>query len=141
MAHKNRASSQNEPSQRQRRVGEQLRHIIADTLRRGHFHNEMLLNRSGDITVTEVRTSPDLKHARAYVMSLGGENMEEILPALNDEAGVFQKDIGRQSGLKFTPRVKFVTDESFAEASKIETLLRGLHIPDDNDEEEEEEAS
>lgn len=134
MRHHRPASS--EPSQRQLRVGEQLRHIIADTLRRGHFHNELLINNSGSITVTEVRTSPDLKHARAYVMTLGGENMEKILPALNEEASSFQKDIGRQSGLKFTPRVRFVTDESFAEADKIETLLRGLHIPHDESEDE-----
>jgi ribosome-binding factor A len=76
--------SSNEPSQRQLRVGEQIRHIIAETMQRGHFHDEALID-AGKITVTEVRVSPDLKNAKAFVMSLGGQNMEEILPALNDE--------------------------------------------------------
>ena len=114
------------PSQRQLRVGEQLRHIIAETITRGHFHDEILLNASG-ITVTEVRPSPDLKHATAYVISLGGQNMEEILPALNDAASEFQKDINAKSNLKFTPKVKFREDTSFAEGQKMDALLDNLH--------------
>lgn len=121
------------PSQRQLRVGEQLRHIIAETMARGHFHHEALLD-AGRVTVAEVRVSPDLKNAKAYVMSLGGANMDEILPALNEEAHVFQKEIGRQQNLKFTPKVKFVRDESFDEAQKIDELLRTVHIPHENGE-------
>ena len=116
------------PSQRQLRVGEQLRHIIAETMSRGHFHDEVLLN--ANITVAEVRVTPDLKNAKAFVMSLGGENMDEILPALNEEANLFQKEIGRQLDMKFTPKVKFVRDESFDEAQKIDDLLRSVHIPE-----------
>lgn len=112
-----------EPSQRQLRVGEQIRHIIAETMNRGHFHNKALLE-AGHITVTEVRVSPDLKHARAYVMSLGGADMENILPALNEAAHIFQKEIGRQIASKFTPKVRFVTDDSFEHAQRIEELLR-----------------
>lgn len=135
-------STTNEPSQRQLRVGEQLRHIIAETLHRGHFQNIHLLDASANVTVSEVRPSPDLKHARVYVMALGGQDMDKILPALNEEAHIFQKDIARSASLKFTPRVKFVTDESFANAEHITNLLRGVYIPkdepDDDDDQTEE---
>lgn len=126
--HKNKNS---EPSQRQRRVGEQIRHILSETLQRGHFDNELLLNKSNTIIVSEVSPSPDLKHARAYVMSLNGENMEELLDALNDQTRIFQKEIARNTNLKFTPRVKFVTDTSFDEAQHIEDILREVHISED----------
>ncbi|MEZ5813378.1 MAG: 30S ribosome-binding factor RbfA [Alphaproteobacteria bacterium] len=118
------------PSQRQLRVGEQLRHIIAETMSRGHFHHEALMD-AGRVTVAEVRVSPDLKQAKAYVMSLGGVDMDKILPALNEEAHVFQKEIGRQQNMKFTPKVRFVRDESFDEAQKIDELLKGVHIPEE----------
>ena len=111
-------------SQRQLRVGEQLRHIIAETLLRGHFHNTALLD--GGITVSEVRVSPDLKHAKAYVMTLGGKNLEAVLEALNEETHEFQREINRQTNLKFTPKVKFVEDTSFDEASKIDNILKNL---------------
>lgn len=125
MARKNQ-SPPTGPSQRQRRVGEQLRHIISETLQRGHFDNAMLMDQSHNVIVSEVRASPDLKHARAYVMSLNGENMDALLPALNSQAHIFQKDIGRQGTTKFTPKVTFVTDQSFDEAQHIEALLRDV---------------
>lgn len=117
-----------EPTQRQLRVGEQLRHIIAETMTRGHFHDEILLD-AGKITVAEVRVSPDLRNATAYVMSLGGADMDRILPALNEEAYIFQKEIGRQASMKFTPRVRFKYDETFDEAQRIEDLLRSVKKP------------
>lgn len=120
-----------EPSQRQLRVGEQLRHIIAETLQRGHFHDEALLD-TGKVTVTEVRVTPDLKNAKAYVISLGGLQMDEILPALNESAPQFQKEINRQSNLKFTPRVRFVLDTSFDEAQRIDDLLRDISQSDES---------
>ena len=120
------------PSQRQLRVGEQIRHIVAATMARGHFHGESLLD-AGKVTVTEVRVSPDLKNATAYVMALGGEDMEAILPALNHEHAVFQKEINRQSNLKFTPRIRFVMDESFDNVSVIDNILREV-LPADNKE-------
>lgn len=116
------------PSQRQLRVGEQLRHIIAETMARGHFQNEALLD--AHVTVAEVRVTPDLKQAKVFVMSLGGQDMEAILPALNAESSIFQKDIGRQLNMKFTPKVHFLRDESFDEAQKIDEILRSVHIPD-----------
>ena len=120
------------PSQRQLRAGEQLRHIIAETMARGHFTHEILLD--ANVTVAEVRVTPDLKQAKAFVMSLGGGDMDEVLPALNEEAHVFQKEIARQQAMKFTPKVRFVRDESFDEAQKIDALLRGVHIPNDDEE-------
>lgn len=116
------------PSQRQLRVGEQLRHIVAETMSRGHFHHEALMD-AARVTVTEVRVSPDLKNAKAYVMVLGGEDMEHILPALNDSAHIFQKEINRQSNMKFTPKIRFVRDDSFDEARRIDEILRDVHLP------------
>ncbi len=129
-------STNSEPSQRMRRVGEQIRHILSETLQRGHFTNVLLLNKSNTIIVSEVRPSPDLKHARAYVMSLNGDSIEELVPALNEQVYVFQKEIARGTNLKFTPRVKFVTDNSFDEAQHIENLLRDVRKPDETSEEE-----
>lgn len=127
---KNKATNA-EPSQRQRRVGEQIRHIISETLQRGHFDDELLMNKSNTIIVSEVRPSPDLKHARAYVMSLNGDALDDLLPALNTQAHIFQKDINRNSNLKFTPKVKFVTDTSFDEAQHIEAILRDVRKNDE----------
>lgn len=118
-------NSTNQPSQRQLRVAEQIRHIIGETMLRGHFKNPVLMD-ANKVTVTEVRISPDLKHATAYCIALGGEGMDEILPALNEEAHVFQKDIGRQAGLKFTPKVQFRMDDSFDKAQRLEGILSTL---------------
>ncbi len=133
MGHKHH-SSQNGPTQRQLRVGEQIRHILSDTLKRGHFSNELLLNRGHNLIVSEVRPSPDLRHARAYVMSINGEDLEDLVIALNEQSHVFQKEIGKSSNLKFTPRIKFVTDTSFDEAQHIEALLRDVKSKNDDTE-------
>ncbi|MGB4058153.1 MAG: 30S ribosome-binding factor RbfA [Alphaproteobacteria bacterium] len=116
----------NEPSQRQLRVGEQIRHILAETMQRGHF-NEVALLDCNLVSISEVRISPDLKHATAYVMSLGGANMEAILPALNRDKNVFKKEIARSARLRFTPTIRFIADNSFDEAEKIENILRDIH--------------
>lgn len=130
---KHHRSKNSEPSQRQRRVGEQLRHILSEVLQRGHFNDELLIDKSNTVVVSEVRPSPDLKHARAYVMSLNGENMKDLIPALNASAHIFQKEMSKGTNLKFTPRVKFVTDTSFAEAQHIENLLRDIKTDTDDD--------
>lgn len=112
-----------------------MRHIIAETMNRGHFTHPALINAS-QVTVSEVRVSPDMRNATAYVMSLGGQNMDEILPALNDEARIFQKELGRQMNMKFTPRLSFRTDKTFDEVQKIDDLLRDIRqnrdISEDN---------
>lgn len=114
-----------ERSQRQLRVGEQLRHAIIETLQRGKFHDQVLLD-AQEITVTEVRVSPDLKNATAFAMSLGGKDMDQILPALNNNAHYFQKEISQKLTLKFTPRITFKYDETYGEATRIENLLRKI---------------
>lgn len=114
------------PSQRQLRVGEQVRHLIAETLARGHFHSEELFRMAQNVTVSEVRVSPDLKSATAYVSTLGGSGVDEILQALNEETQAFQKEIAHKLKLRFTPRIRFVQDESFEKANRIETILSSL---------------
>jgi ribosome-binding factor A len=112
------------PSQRQLRVGEQIRHAVIEVLQKGKFSDAALLDATHTVTVTEVRISPDLKNATAFVMTLGGARLDEILPALNDAAGYIQHQMGRKIQLKFTPKIKFVTDNSFDEAEKINRLLK-----------------
>lgn len=124
-------SSTNTPSQRMLRVGEQIKHVIAETLARGHFHEPILLN-SG-VTVTEVKVTPDLKHAYAYVLSLGGVNMEQVLPALNNEAHYFQKEVSRGTQLKFTPKLQFRKDVSFDNATHLEGIIRSIEYSDKQD--------
>jgi len=126
-------TQQNGPSQRQLRVGEQIRHIMAETLSRGHFYSETLMNIAGGITVTEVSPSPDLRQATAYVISLGGEDMDTILPALNESAPVFQKDINSKANLKFTPKIRFKEDTSFEKAQKLDELLSNIKYSDQED--------
>lgn len=111
------------------RVAEQIKEVIAQSLMRGHFHSPVLMDASS-VTVTEVRVSPDLKHATAYVISLGGQNMEEILPALNEEAFSFQKDINRQTQLKFTPKLQFRMDDTFDKVSRLEDIMHGIKYSD-----------
>ena len=114
------------PSQRQMRVAEQIRGVISETLHRGHFHEEILVNHAADVTVGGVDVSPDLKNAKIYVMSLNHGDLPDILPALNDNARYFQSEINRKLNIKFTPKVRFFEDESFAEAQRIEALLKSI---------------
>jgi ribosome-binding factor A len=119
-------TEQQGPSQRQLRVAEQVRHILSETMQRGKFTDMVLYENAVNVTVAEVRMSPDMKHARAYVMTLGGKDMDIILPALNAAHGLFQKALAQKLTMKFTPRVHFVTDDTFDEAEKIDNLLRRL---------------
>lgn len=120
------------PSQRQLRVGEQIRHIVSEVMQRGLFHKDGLLS-ANHITVSEVRTSPDLKNATAYVIGHGDKNMDSILKALNEESHIFQKEINRQSNLKFTPKIRFVVDHSFEQAQRIEDILKEVSLPPDQE--------
>ena len=122
---KNQLSS--ERSQRQLRVAEQIKHVLIDALKRNKFHDEELLE-ANLFSVAEVRISPDLKNATAYTTSLKGEeHVKESLKALNRASGYFQKEIANQLSLKFTPRVKFVSDSSVGNVDRIEELLRKIH--------------
>ncbi len=121
-------STSSQPSQRMLRVAEQIKEVIAQTLSRGHFHNPVLMYTG--VKVTEVRDSPDLKHATAYVISLGGKNMDEVLPALNDEAHGFQKEINRQTQLKFTPKLQFRLDDTFDTVTRLEGIMHNIKYSD-----------
>lgn len=112
------------PSQRQLRVGEEIRHALAGIFLRGDFHDPDLAGIP--ITVTEVRTGPDLKSATAYVMPLGGGEEEAVLAALRRAAPYLRGQLAREVSLKFTPSLRFEIDRSFAEAKRIDGLLRHI---------------
>ena len=109
------------PSQRQLRVGEALRHALAEILMRGDLHDPALQGAS--ITVSEVRISPDLRNATAYVVPLGGSRTEEILAGLRRAGPHLRGQVARAVRLKFAPSLTFKTDTSFDYADRIEQLL------------------
>ena len=108
-------------SQRQLKVGEELRHLISNALIRGSFYDEYIDN--NNITITEVNVSPDLKTAKVYVMPLGGENKMDVLNSLNKATGRLKKFISSRISLRQTPRLIFTIDETFEQAKKIYDIL------------------
>jgi ribosome-binding factor A len=116
----------NQPTQRQLRVGEQLRHIIAETLQRGSFADPVLITAASQVTVAEVQVSPDMKHATAFVSTLDNDSIKPVLAALNECAYTFQSDINQKIKMKFTPKVRFILDNRFDKAGRIEDILRNL---------------
>lgn len=109
-------------AQRQLRVGEIMRHAIADILSQGGVHDPVL--ETNLITVPEVKMSPDLKLATVYVIPLGGKNTELVLKALAANKGFLRTEAARRVNLKFAPDLRFRIDERFDEAERIEKLLR-----------------
>ena len=109
------------PTQRQLRVGEVIRRALSDALMRGETHEPELDGVS--ITVTEVRPSPDLKIATAYVMPLGGANGPEVIKALARAQGELRRHLGKQTALKFTPDLRFRLDETFDQFDETRRLL------------------
>ena len=120
--HHQKKSSATGGSQRQLRVGEQVRHAIAEILAQGSVHDADLEGHI--ITVPEVRMSPDLKLATIYVMPLGGRDTEVVLAALERNKKFLRGDVARRVNLKFAPDLRFRVDERFDEAERIEKLLR-----------------
>jgi ribosome-binding factor A len=114
------------PTQRQLRVSEQIRHIIVETLQRGKFGDPLLFDAAHTVTVTEVNVSPDLKQATAYIIKLTGSEMGSMLEALNGEAHAFQKEIAKRLQTRYTPKLRFVGDESFEKSARIEQILHNL---------------
>lgn len=117
------SSDRNEPTQRQLRVGERIRHILAEVLRRGELYDPVLEG-ANLITVTSVDIGPDLKHANAYIMPLGGKNADEIVHALNRASGYFRTQIGNDLDLRYAPKISFRIDHSFEQMAHIDKLLR-----------------
>lgn len=126
------------PSQRMLRVGELVRHALAALFARGEVEDELL--RDIVITVPEVRMTPDLKIANAYVMPLGGQHAEEIVAALNRHRKFIRGRIAPQLNLKFAPEVKFFVDTTFEEAGRIDALLRSERVQRDLDGDEDDDA-
>ena len=114
-------STPEQQSVRVLKVGERVRHILSELLARGEAHDEVLTAHS--VSVTEVRMTPDLRNAKAYVKPLLGEDEGAVLKALRTNTAFFQKEVAQRLGLKFAPRLNFQPDESFDEAERIERLL------------------
>ena len=121
--------------QRQLRVGEELRHALSHLLARGDLRDPHLADIS--LTVTEVRVSPDLKNATAFVVPLGGGKLEPVIDALNHAAGFLRSQLGHEVELRHTPRLSFEADHSFDEAARINALLHHPRVAQDVAAEEE----
>jgi ribosome-binding factor A len=117
------------PSQRQLRVGEVLRHALAEILNRNEIRDPDLDGIS--VTITQVRPSPDMRYATVYCAPLGGKNTAPIIAALNRHKGFLRGQMGHMISIKFTPDLRFVEDQSFAEAEKIENLLKSPQVQRD----------
>ena len=116
-------------SQRVLRVGELIRHALADMLTRGEVHDPTIETHL--ITVPEVRMSPDLRLATVYVMPLGGRDIKEVVAALERNKRYLRGEIARRVNLKFAPEIRFRADERFDEAERIEKLLRTPEVQRD----------
>jgi ribosome-binding factor A len=129
--HHQKKSSAPGGSQRQLRVGEQVRHALAEILAQGTVHDADLEGHI--ITVPEVRMSPDLKLATIYVMPLGGRDTERVIDALERNKKFLRGELARRINLKFAPDIRFRVDERFDEAERIEKLLRTPAVQRDLD--------
>ena len=116
------------------KVGEQVRHVISELLIRQEVHDEVLASHA--ISITEVRMSPDLRHASVFVKPLLGSDEEVVLKALRTNTAYFQKEVAGKLKLRFAAKLKFLPDESFDEAARIESLLRHPKVARDLDEDE-----
>ena len=111
------------------RVGEQVRHALSDILMRGEVHDDVLA--SHPVSVTEVRMSPDLRHATVFVKPLLGQDEEVVLKALRTNTAFLQRSVASRVNTKYAAKLKFVPDESFDEGSHIDRLLRDPKVARD----------
>ncbi len=123
--------SREEKSVRTLRVGEQVRHILSEILQRGDVHDETLASHL--VSVTEVRMSPDLRHATVFVKPLLGRDEDAVLKALRTNTAYLQREVARRVKMKYAAKLKFLADESFDEGSHIDALLRSPEIARDLD--------
>lgn len=126
-----RTDAPNGPSQRQQRVAELVRHALAEVLSRGDIQDPILTRHV--VTVPEVRMSPDLKLATAYIMPLGGRDEQPVLDALDRNRKILRQEVARRVNLKFAPDLRFRRDETFDEAARIDALLRTERVRKDVD--------
>jgi ribosome-binding factor A len=113
------------------RIGEQVRHILSEILQRGDVHDETLASHL--VSITEVRMSPDLRHATVFVKPLLGRDEEAVLKALRTNTAFLQREVARRLKMKYAAKLKFLADESFDEGSHIDALLRDPKIARDLD--------
>ena len=111
------------------RVGEQARHVLSDILLRGDVHDELLAKTP--ISVTEVRMSPDLRHATVFIRPLLGKNMEAVLKALRTNTAYLQSEVAKRVQMKYAAKLKFLADESFDEGGHIDSLLKQPKVAQD----------
>ena len=111
-------------SQRQLKVGEELRHLISNALHRETFYDQVI--ESSNITITEVNVSPDLKNAKVYIMPLGGKQKVEVLESLNKLKGHIKKLISNGITLRQIPKINFIIDNSFEYATHIDQILQKI---------------
>ena len=117
------------PSVRVLRVGEQVRHVLSEILQRGDVHDDVLATHP--VSVTEVRMSPDLRHATVFVKPLLGRDEEAVLKALRTNTAYLQREVAHRIRMKYAAKLKFLPDESFDEASHIDKLLRDPKVARD----------
>ena len=113
------------------RVGEQVRHVLSEVLMRGEVHDPVLASHS--VSITEVRMSPDLRHATVFVKPLLGTDESEVLAALKRNVKYLRGEVAKRVNLKFSAQLKFLPDESFDEASHIDSILRRPEVARDLD--------
>ena len=118
-----------EQSQRQLRVGQEIKKVIARMIEKGELRDPKLSE--AFITVTQVQVSPDSKYATAFVMTLNGKDIKEVIKLLNEASWQFKKQIGSSLQLRYTPDLRFEEDSSFEEVDKIEKLLRSPKVASD----------
>ena len=111
------------------RVGEQMRHTLSEILARGDVHDEVLAKHP--VTITEVRMSPDLRHATVFMKPLLGRDEAAVLKALRTNTAYLQREVAARVQMKYAAKLKFLADESFDEGSHIDTLLRAPHVARD----------
>jgi ribosome-binding factor A len=122
MARHRQRNSERGLSQRQLRVGELVRHVLAEMLTRGEIHDPVLEGHV--ITIPEVRMTADLRWATIYALPLGGQDVDAVLAALNRHRRFLRGEIARRINLKFAPDIRFAVDDRFEEVERIEKLLR-----------------
>ena len=111
------------------RVGEQVRHVLSELLLRGEVHDETLASHL--VSVTEVRMSPDLRHATAFVKPLLGQDEDVVLKALRTHTAYFQREVAKRVRTKYAAKIRFLADESFDEGGRIDAILRSTKVAPD----------